>query len=63
MCVRASMYRTNLEAQKYRTLNQFKEDILRMFSNCEKYNGKSSEYGKESERLRVLFLNKINELE
>lgn len=51
--------RQNLEAKKYRTVSQYKEEILRMFSNCEKYNKSGSDIADESRRLRSIFMQNI----
>lgn len=48
--------------RKYRTLEQYKEEMLRMFSNCEKYNKEGSEFADESCRLREIFMKNIADL-
>jgi hypothetical protein len=49
-------HRKNLESKKYRTVSQYKEEMLRMFSNCEKFNGAGdSEILTENSRLRDIF--------
>jgi hypothetical protein len=58
-----SRIKTHLESRKYRTIAQFKEEVLRMFDNCIAYNEPDSVFVEEASRQRESFEGELRSLE
>jgi hypothetical protein len=57
------MSRRDLDNGKYRTLRQFTEEVMRLFGNCEAYNGPDSEFTAEAIRQRKAFQKQLSLLQ
>jgi hypothetical protein len=58
-----SRIKTHIESRKYRTLAQFKEEVLRMFDNCMTYNDPDSVFVEEASRQRGAFEGELRAVE
>jgi len=56
-----STVEANVEADLYRTVDAFKQDIQLIFSNCRHYNEENSVYVRNANRLETFFKQKIRE--
>ena len=56
-------FRRDLASGKYRTLRQFSDEVMRLFSNCETYNGPDSEFTAEAIRQRKAFQKHLSQLQ
>ncbi|OLY80596.1 Histone acetyltransferase GCN5 [Smittium mucronatum] len=52
---------SNVEANKYETLDSFVADVLLIFSNAREYNGESSRYGKCATNLQKFFEQRLSD--